>query len=265
MFFLTFVIKISHMSSVYKTISELQVKGKAAVLCIVTKVSGSSPGKPGMKMIVYPDGNIEGTIGGGTLEKEVIEFALQMKGSTPECLSYTLKSDLQMECGGNIEVYLEPVKPPCTLLIFGAGHIGKFLSSIAPDFGFTVTVIDERHGIFEGYDTGKTNCINLEHKHAINDLSFHSETFIVIVTHQHAHDEDILMKTCKKQYAYLGMIGSKTKVATIKKRLLENKILGASELDKIDMPIGIKFNAVTHTEIGISILAKLIDVRNSLM
>jgi xanthine dehydrogenase accessory factor len=98
---------------------------------------------------------------------------------------------------------------------------------------------------------------------AVNKLNFDRHSFIVILTPKHAYDEEVLALCAKREFAYLGMIGSKTKVALARKRLIEEKILNQRELDKVDMPIGIKFNAQTPEEIAISILAKLIDVKNS--
>lgn len=252
------------MNDIYQAISDIKKTGQSAVLCIVTSAKGSTPGKPGMKMIVYEDGTIKGSVGGGSLEKEVTEKARQMIAShAPQFLEFNLKHDLSMECGGSVSVYLEPIVPDLSLLIFGAGHIGKFLSSIAGQFGFSVTVIDEREGIFGDYKRDAIRCINRDFKEAISELEFNNRTYIVIVTHQHINDENILRLVCKKQYAYLGMIGSKTKVATIRKRLVSDGILNLQESEEIDMPIGIRFNTVTHHEVAVSILAKLIDVKNS--
>jgi xanthine dehydrogenase accessory factor len=253
------------MNDIYQIISKVKTNGQHAVFCIVTSTKGSSPGKPGMKMIVFEDGTIHGSIGGGSLEKQVTEKAIElMNSSTPLTIDFNLKSDLSMECGGSISVYIEPILPDMSLIIFGAGHIGRFLSGIAGEFGFSATVIDEREHIFDNYTQANIRCINKMYSEVIPDIEFNTRTFIVIVTHQHAHDEAILRLLCTKPYAYLGMIGSKTKVATIRKQLIQEAVLSDAEADLIDMPIGIPFNALTHQEIAISILAKLIDVKNSL-
>lgn len=253
------------MENIYEKILQLEQSDIVSALCIVTKTSGSAPGKPGMKMLVYEDGSITGTIGGGAIEKDVIEKALElMQTSTPQYYTFNLKNDLNMECGGAAEIYIEPVNQKKKLYIFGGGHIGKTLSGFAYELGFDVTVIDEREGIFESYTNAKIKLKNVHFSTAIADIKFDRRSFFVIVTHKHIHDYDILKLLCNKTYAYLGMIGSRIKVEKIRKELVEINYLTAEEAEKIDMPIGIKFNAVTHSEIAISILAKLIDVKNGL-
>lgn len=236
-----------------------------AALCIVTRTSGSAPGKPGMKMLVYEDGSIAGTVGGGAIEKDVIEKALElMFTSTPAYFSFNLKNDLGMECGGAADVYIEPVNQKKKLYIFGGGHIGKSLSGFATELGFEVTVIDERPGIFDSYNNTRIKTLNSHFEEAISQIKHDKRSFFVIVTHKHMHDYDILKLLCNQTYAYLGMIGSKIKVEKIRKELIENQLTTADVANAIDMPIGIKFKALTHTEIAISILARLIDVRNTL-
>ncbi len=98
---------------------------------------------------------------------------------------------------------------------------------------------------------------------AAKEIEFNDQSYIVIVTPKHKYDEEILEIVAKKPAAYVGMIGSKNKVAKARERILKEKILTEEELNKVDMPIGIKFNAQTPEEIAISILAKMIDVKNS--
>jgi xanthine dehydrogenase accessory factor len=176
---------------------------------------------------------------------------------------YNLKTDLQMACGGAMQVYIEPLTTKPSLYIFGAGHIGKALSYMAANLGFQITIIDERKGIFDDYNKDMFAFSNDGFTDFINRAEFTDKTFIVIMTHEHRYDYDVLSKVCKMPYKYLGMIGSKTKVNKAKNDLLENNILTVEEIDKIDMPIGVPINCETPDEIAVSILAKLIDVKNS--
>jgi len=253
------------MDAIYKKILHCASHDTVAALCIITRISGSAPGKPGMKMLVYEDGTIEGTVGGGAIEKEVIDKAMElMFTSTPAYFAFNLKNDLSMECGGAAEVYIEPVNQKKKLYIFGGGHIGKSLSGFASEVGFSITVIDERPGIFDTYSNPSIKTDNRHFNDAIKDIKFDKRTFLVIVTHKHIHDYDILKLLCNKTYAYLGMIGSRVKVEKIRKELIQKKLTTKDIAHAIDMPIGIKFKALTHTEIAISILAKLIDVKNNI-
>ncbi len=253
------------MESFYEKLLQAERGDKLSALCIVTKIQGSAPGKPGMKMLVYADGNICGTVGGGAIEKDVMDKALEiMQKGSAAYFTFNLKNDLNMECGGAAEVFIEPVHQKKKLYIFGAGHIGKALSGFARALDFDVILIDEREGIFDTYEQGKYKFINKLFTEALDEITFDKRSFFVIVTHKHIHDYDILKMLCNKNYAYLGMIGSKVKVEKIKNELVEEKYLIQEQLSKIDTPIGIKFKAITSSEIAISILAKLIDVRNSL-
>jgi xanthine dehydrogenase accessory factor len=253
------------MQSIYAKAEELRSEQKSAALCIVVETKGSTPRKKGAKMIVFSDGSVYGTIGGGSLEKEVTEKALEfIPAGKPVKLAFELEEDLGMHCGGSAEVYIEPLNPSQRLVIFGAGHIGKALAGIAKDLDFSVTLVDPRAGIFEDPVFQSYNCVNKDYFEAIDNMIFDTSTFIVIVTPKHTFDEEILAKVGKKHHAYLGMIGSARKVGLVQKRFLKEKLLSKKVLEKIDMPIGIKFMAETPQEIAISIAAKLIDVRNRL-
>jgi len=252
------------MQEIYKKIGETANRQKPAALCIVTDTQGSTPRKTGAKMIVYADGSIYGSIGGGSVEKEVAQMALTLIASgKPARAVFNLEQDLGMHCGGKMEVYIEPLCPQKKLFIFGAGHIGKSLAEFARDLEFAVTLFDPREGIFGSGEFAGFSLMNKDYFNAIEEAVFDENTYIVIVTPKHISDEEILAAVARKPHAYLGMIGSSRKVDLLKKRFLDEKILNAEELDKIDMPIGIKFKADTPSEIAISILAKLIDERNS--
>ena len=252
------------MEDILYKIAEIKKSGRKAALCIIVHTTGSSPRKAGSKMIIYEDTSIDGTIGGGSLEFQVIKDAIKVISSAePQKFDYDLNDDLSMHCGGKAEVYIEPIIPNAILYIFGAGHVGSALAKYAMDFGFHITLIDPRKDILEKAQIKGAKLLPEDFVTAAQRMNFSTYDYIVIVTPKHAFDEEVLAACGKKTFAYLGMIGSKTKVALARKRLIEEKILTNDQLDKADMPIGIKFNAQTPEEIAISILAKLIDVKNS--
>lgn len=252
------------MQSIFSKADEIKNGQVPAALCIVVDSQGSTPRKQGAKMIVYADGSVFGTIGGGSIEKEVTQRAIELISSgKPEKCVFNLGPDLGMHCGGSMEVYIEPINTAQKLYIFGAGHIGKALAGFAKALDFSVTVFDPREDIFMGKEFEGCICSNKDYSQAIDEAMFDENTYSVIVTPKHAYDEDILAKIALKPNAYVGMIGSTRKVDLLRKRFLEEKILNVEELDKIDMPIGIKLRAESPHEIAISILAKLIDVRNT--
>ena len=255
------------MQDIYNDLKKLIEQEIPAVLCLVTNTSGSTPRKAGSKMLVLGDGSIKGTIGGGSVEFQVIQDALKLLTTgEPMVKTYHLEDDLQMHCGGTMQVYFEGIGCSPKLYIFGGGHIGKALAGYAYGLGFSPTVFDQRNGIFDsweldlpGIETRIGNYLQI-----IEKTIFDKNSYIVIVTPKHEFDETILLACAPCEYAYLGMIGSKRKVAEIRNKALENNVLTAEILSKIDMPIGLPFAAETPAEIAISIAAKMIDVKKTL-
>lgn len=251
------------MQSIYHKINEIENGSRKAVLCTIISTKGSSPRKTGAKMIVYENSTIYGSIGGGALEKRVIEEALSaLKDNSPKIVKHNLVNELAMCCGGTVELFLEPIMNRKKLFIFGAGHIGKALAEFAPALDFNVFLIDERYEAFDDFETNDITFLKDNHVIAIQNLKFDENTMVVILTHDHAYDREILALTSQKTHLYIGMIGSERKVEIAKKNLLSSQLVKKGTLEKIDMPIGIDIEAITPQEIAISILAKLIDVRN---
>lgn len=252
------------MSDILFQLSEIRSKGKPFVLCIVVKTEGSTPRKEGAKMIVFSDGTSVGTVGGGTIEAQSVLFALDvLKKRKPSKATYELEEDLNMRCGGYVEVYFEPMNYNYNLLIFGAGHVGREVGKLAAQFGFSITYIDNRENIYTEFDPMDAKTISVDFESSTDGIEFSSHDFAVICTPKHTWDELVLSKLINKNLAYLGMIGSKRKVAETRKSLLEKGIASTEQLDKVNMPIGLAFNAETPAEIALSIVAKLIDAKNS--
>jgi xanthine dehydrogenase accessory factor len=250
------------MQEFFNDLKALNEQGIPAVLCIVTNTTGSTPRKAGSKMLVFADGSIKGTIGGGNIEFQVIQDAQKMiTCGTPFSKTFHLEDDLKMQCGGTMDVYFEAIGCQPKLYIFGGGHVGKAVAAYAPGLGFRPYVFDQREGIFESWNIAGVETQNGDYMQIIDSLPFDKNTFIVIVTPQHEFDEKILLACILREYAYLGMIGSKRKVAEIARKASEANV-PAEFIAKVDMPIGIPFAAETPSEIAISIIAKMIDVKN---
>ncbi|MCD4680521.1 MAG: XdhC family protein [Bacteroidales bacterium] len=251
------------MLSVYSKIEEVAASNKKAALCIVIETSGSTPRKAGAKMIVLEDRNIIDTIGGGNVERIVVEDALTvMKTGNPAKIKYELHKDTDMTCGGVIEVYIEPISPQSHLILFGAGHVGSAVAKYAITLGFNITIIDDRQEVLDQIDLPSCEIICKNYSEAAREFEFREDSYIVITTPKHAFDEELTAYCAKQPHEYLGMIGSKKKVEKAKERFSKEFNLSKEEIDDIDMPIGIKFNAQSPEEIAISIVAKLIDVKN---
>lgn len=252
------------MENIYEKILQIINSSDKVALCTITATKGSTPLKAGAKMLVWKDGKIFGTIGGGSLEKKVIENAIELISVLqPQIYTHELLHQHGMCCGGTVEIFIEPIMNKKKLLIFGAGHIGKSLAKYASDFDFKTTMIDERDEIFDGFHSEEITIANTSHRNFFKSAKFDDNSFVVICTHNHSYDREILAHCLKQPTAYVGMIGSIRKVKVTRKMFLANSVAVEEELDKVDMPIGFDIGGKTPNEIAISILAKLISVKNN--
>ncbi|HXN41160.1 MAG TPA: XdhC family protein, partial [Myxococcaceae bacterium] len=130
----------------YAQIAQLEAEGQAFVLATVIDSGGSTPQKPGSKMVVLPDGTVRGTVGGGAIEKQIIDAARELFDSpnSTQVIETHLTHDLGMCCGGKMKVFLERHAAVARLFIYGAGHVARELAALAKNVGFRVTVVDER-------------------------------------------------------------------------------------------------------------------------
>jgi len=247
---------------IFKEIISLKNSGTPAMLATVVEVSGSAPGRPCARMLVKPDGSIVGTIGGGAIEKKVIDEAMQRIHTTESTLLRYNLEELDMTCGGDMTVFLEPLEHPPDLIIFGAGHIGSALSKIAKILGFTVTVVDNRPDFAQKEKLSWADKVIADDYHkALQELVFSDTTYLVILTHRHVHDVEILEHCARQSFRYLGMIGSQKKVTKAFQQLRDNAI-GEETIKRIHAPVGIGIGADTPAEIAISIAAQLVAERS---
>lgn len=251
------------MNDIFEKIAEAQKSNSDVALCIIVNTKGSTPREEGAKMLVYPNGKIYGTIGGGDLEKNVIANAIEvLKSKKPSIFRHDLLHQHNMCCGGSVEIYIEPIIKKKKLYIFGAGHTGQALAKYALQFDFETVIVDDRKEYLDEIKFAGANKLNLHYSHALPLLPFDENTFVTIMTYSHPYDRDILAYCLKKPFAYLGMIGSRRKVEMTKKMFADAGIGTMDELEQVDMPMGIDIGAEDPDEIAISILAKLIEVKN---
>ena len=229
---------------------------------MIVNTKGSTPREKGAKMLVYPNGDIFGSIGGGELEKAVIADAVKsLKTGKAELFRHDLLHQHNMCCGGSVDIFIEPVMEKNKLDIFGAGHTGNALARHALSLDFEVVIIDDRKEYLDQIQLEGANKLNLHYDQALPLLPMDEHTYICIMTYSHPYDRDILSFCIKKSVAYLGMIGSRRKVEMTKKMFVDAGVGSKTELEKVDMPMGIDIAAETPDEIAISILAKMISVR----
>ncbi|MBN2892237.1 MAG: XdhC family protein [Bacteroidales bacterium] len=251
------------MKEIYNAINQIIAERKKAAMCIITETKGSTPRKIGSKMIVLENGQVIGSIGGGELEHFVVEKSQEIiKTGDAETFNFGLKEDFQMSCGGRVTVFVEPVKLPDQLIVFGGGHICRSLVTYAKNFDFNITVVDEREGIFDSWAENDFTLINKIHIEAYPELKFDDQTYVCIMTHAHKYDKIVAGYCGSQNSKFTGVIASKTKAAKIRKELIEEKVLTQEQAEAIEMPLGIPMKCELPEEIAISVLGRLIDVKN---
>ncbi|MCZ2131280.1 MAG: XdhC/CoxI family protein [Bacteroidia bacterium] len=234
-----------------------------SALCIIVDTRGSTPRKAGTKMRVFENGTIEGSISGGALEKKIIEDAItQIKIGSPKLFEHQLLQQHHMCCGGMVKVYIEPEEVQKKLVIFGAGHVGQELANQAVKADFDVSVYDDRAEYIQQINHKQVHTHCIDFAEALKQISFDDNTYIAIMTYRHDIDRALLRYCLRKEHAYLGFIGSQRKILLTRKMLLQEGVASEDELDKVDMPIGLNIGAETPYEIAVSIIAKLIEVKN---
>ncbi len=251
-----------NMNDVLEKADQAVKRREAIALCTVVETVGSVPMKPGAKLLVWQDGRSYGTIGGGNVEKQVIDDAVQLiSHAKSETKEYHLLA-LKMCCGGTMKIFIDSLPVNRQLLVFGAGHIGKHIIDFANKLHFQLTVIDERDEFINSIQLPAASKLSLSHEAALPLLVFDRHTYIVICTHQHEYDRAILSYCIQKPHAYLGMIGSRRKVIITKKQFLQQAICTEEQLNKVDMPMGYDLGQNNPAEIALGIIAKILATAN---
>jgi len=251
---------------IYREIVRISEAGNGAAVATIISVEGSTPREEGAKMLIYGDGRILGTVGGGNIENQVIQEALGViKTHRAKKLVYRLNplGELGMICGGDTEIFIEPITGAPHLFIFGAGHIGIPLAKMATLTDFKVVVVDDR----PEYATNArfpeaTEVIASDFNTVFEKISVSPESFIVIITHGHKGDEVVLAGALKTPAKYIGMIGSKSKNEAVFGNL-RAKGFTKDDLSRVHAPIGLPIRAQTPEEIAVSILSEMIKARRT--
>jgi len=253
---------------IFEEIARMRRERTEAALATVVGGEKGTPGRIGFRMLVYPDGRISGTVGGGLLEAKVREEALRcLSDKKPKLLEFTLDEEsaegIGVLCGGKVKIFLEPILVKPTLYVFGGGHIAVPLVQFAKALDFTVAVMDDREAFantdrFPLADEVKVGDFN----NTARSIEFREDDCVVIITRGHQHDEAVLKECLSKRRlpTYVGMIGSREKIAKTYSHLKEQ---GVSQelLDGVRAPIGLDIGAQSPAEIALSIMAEIIAHR----
>jgi xanthine dehydrogenase accessory factor len=338
--------------------------GRPVAYCRLVETRGSTPQKPGATMLVYENGDQEGTLGGGCVEAEVKRRAIAtLDSKCPEIATFTLDHDYGWDdgliCGGRMQVLIRPVQKNeidyfrrlakavgageaiteavtfqehvrvaetpneapasdavpttsflfdaagqhvdslpadavvdqttldnlrplksrprayneagvaylpslsrCRLVIVGGGHVGQAVTQLASQLDFDVWVVDDREDCVseKRFPSAQTR-IHGVISEVLPDLDITPQTYCLVVTRGHNHDQEALFHLCNRGARYVGMIGSRRKIKLIFENLLDHGI-SQDDLDAVYAPLGIDIGSQTVPEIAVSICAELIAHRN---
>ncbi len=249
--------------AVYEALLQAQDKGQEAALATVISVQGSVPRHVGSKMLVRTDGSCVGTVGGGKMENLVIAEALAVcADGQARTRSYTLNDIAAGDpgiCGGTVEVFIEAVIAPPTLVIIGGGHVGKALAELGKWSGFRVILSDDRDDFCNPtYAPGLDGYIVCKPGEIIEQMVIGRSTYVAAVTRGLPVDINLIPALLKTKAPYIGLIGSRRRWALTAKALKEERGLTDADLARVVAPIGLELNAETPKEIAISIMAEIV-------
>ena len=245
-------------------LSEFKQKQIPVAFITVTKCLGSTPCVVGSRMLVTENKDIHGTIGGGKLEFKAIDEAIvALKENRIIESTYTLGPEFEQCCGGKVEFIIEPMNQSPELFLFGAGHIGVEICKLLVDTPFKVTLIDSRDDWFSNLELDSSVTT-----HQANETDFKSfkdavkwgpNCYVLVLTHNHAIDFDLITMALQNETKFLGLIGSKTKKVRFNTMLIKEMDIPEG-MTNVVCPIGLDIGGDTPKEIAISVVAQLLQV-----
>src|SRR5436309_14950490 len=204
---------------VFAALAEALQRGEEVALVTITASTGSTPQRVGAKMLVSADGRTVGTIGGGCYENDAFWKAREaIKSRRPQLVHYELSDDFAQEtgliCGGQMDVYIEPIEPSPELYVIGAGHVGFHLARLANEVGFRVHVVDDREKFANAERfPAAAEIVGDDIPTWIAGANIPPHAYGVIVTRGHTNDREALRALVPRELRYLGVIGSRAKIA----------------------------------------------------
>ncbi len=262
---------MSEFLQVTKAATKQIESGNTCCLATVVKARGSAPRHLGTRMLVLKNGDIISTIGGGTLEKRVIEDAIELMSEDNTIVKTYVFDPKNREgsvglCGGAVDILMEVLKPNPTLLIIGAGHIAKPLAHIASILEMKTIIVDDREKWANVERFPNADCIHIiEYDEESETLStipetIHSNTYIVITTW--GYDLPALEQAIHSQAAFISLVSSPSKARELFKRLLAKNI-SKHLLRKVYTPAGLDIGAESPAEVALSIIAEIVTVKHN--
>ena len=228
---------------VFEALTQALERGEDAALVTIVSANGSTPQRVGAKMLVFPDGRTVGTIGGGCYENDAFWKAKEsITSRKPALIKYDLNDDFAQEnglvCGGQMQVYIEPLEATPRLYVIGAGHVGYHLARLAHTIGFRTHVLDDREKFASRERFPDAEEVTVDTiPEWLHRADLPTSAYVVIVTRGHTHDLDALRALAARDLRYLGLIGSKAKVKRIWDALLAEG-MPPECLQRVNAPVG---------------------------
>ena len=236
--------------------------GISHAMVTIVEADGSAPRKSG-KMLVFEGGETSGTIGGGSAEYLAARDAMECIRTGENALKvYDLSSaatnNTGMICGGHIRVLIEPFPARPLLVMCGAGHVGCAVLKLAGFLGYATLLIDDREdGPISGSIAVADRFVRVEDfEKELAEADIPAGAFIVIATHGHVNDSASLCAALTKKAAYIGMIGSRKKIAGLFE-YMRGRGFTDEQLDAVFTPIGLDIGGETPEEIALAIMAEV--------
>ena len=252
----------------YDEIVRLRKLGQKCAVATIVQVNGSIPSFESAKILVREDGSFMGTVGGGCVEAEVWNAAREViETEKPRHLSFSLGQDAAYDegliCGGQLNIFVEPVIPQPRAFIFGGGHVSKGISKIATLAGFSTSIIDNREAFANAERFPEAEATYAEeYEEVFPKLPVNSTSYIIIVTRGHRDDMRVLRWAVNTPAKYIAMIGSKRKTISVVHEL-EKEGIPREAFDRVFAPMGLEIGAEMPEEIAISVVAEMIAVRRA--
>ena len=254
--------------TIYEHLVRLEHEGVPFVLVTLVDTLGSTPQDPAAKMLVTAEGLYHGTVGGGKVEAAALKLALEVLSAgeaKPRFVSWTLKGDVGMTCGGSVKFYFEPHfgPGPWNIAVFGAGHVAQALVPVLVPLPCRITVIDTRREWLDRLPVAP----NLKVIHAESPASLvptlAADSYLAVMTMGHATDRPILRRALtERAFPFIGVIGSDAKAAILRGELAGDGVT-PEQAAKFQCPIGLPIGTNHPHEIAISIAAQLLMVRDN--